>query len=103
MKLIPLTVILTSLLTACSNQGSETVPLTIHQLDTKNFRAEVLVSHSGEKADSSYLRQVHRQEIGLKFSSENLCANGVNVARPTANHYEKEKYQLHYAVTCKSS
>ena len=92
-----------SLLTACANQGSESIPLTIHQLDANSFSAEVLVSHSGIRADSSYLRQIHRQEIGLKFSSENLCTNGVHVARPTANDHEGENYQLHYAVTCKSS
>lgn len=103
MKLNILFIAAGCILTACSNQGSETVPLTIHQLDANNFRADIPVSHSGEKADSSYLRQIHRQEIRLKFTSENLCVGAVNVARPTANDYEGENYQLHYAVTCKSS
>lgn len=102
MKQIPLTVILAGLLTACSSSGNNGVSLAIQELDTTHYIAEVIVSRAGESADSSYLREIHRREIQLKFSSSKLCNSGINIARPTASHDQGNRYQLNYAVACSS-
>jgi hypothetical protein len=102
MKIVSLFLALGSLLTGCSSNQAM-APLSVHELDPQHFRAEVILSHFGDDADSSYLRQIYHQQIGLKFFAERLCARGVDIEGPTATDFDEESYQLNYDITCKSS
>ncbi len=101
-KLISLTLLSAGLLSACSSNQNN-ISLNIQELDRNHYNAEVSVSHFGNTADSSYLREIHRREIQLKFAKDKLCNGGINIARPTNTHEESASYQLNYVVTCTSS
>lgn len=103
MKLISLTLLSAGLLSACSSSSQNNVALNIQELDRNHYNAEVAVSHFGDAADSSYLREIHRREIQLKFAKDKLCSGGINIARPTNTREQNSNYNLNYAVTCTSS
>ena len=103
MKLISLTLLSAGLLSACSSSYQSNVALNIQELDRNHYNAEIKVSHFGNTADSSYLREIHRREIQLKFAKDKLCNGGINIARPTNTLEENTNYHLNYAVTCASS
>lgn len=103
MKLISLTLLSAGLLSACSSSGSNNVSLNIQELDRNHYNAEVRVSHFGKTADSSYLREIHRREIQLKFAKDRICNGGINIASPTNTREENANYHLNYVVTCTSS
>ena len=90
-----------SLLSACSSNSSESVHLSINQIDSHHYDVNLPASRSGENADSSFLRQVHRQTIGHKFINEKICPQGLNISNPTAEYHNDDGYQLRYNVNCK--
>lgn len=102
-KLISLTLLSAGLLSACSSSYQNNVSLNIQELDRNHYNAEIRVSHFGNTADSSYLREIHRREIQLKFSKDRLCNGGIIIARPTNTHKQSASYNLNYAVTCTST
>lgn len=87
------------LLSACTT--TNTTPMAFNQLDPETYSVTVSVSRSGDEPDSSYIREIHRQNIGLKFTREHLCDNGIDISSPTAQIYNQENYTLNFQVSCR--